>query len=310
MPAARREPTANGCWQPSSVELSIVIPARNEAQSIAGILQKLGGLDLGAAEILVIDDGSDDGTDAAAREHGARVVCHPYNIGNGAAVKTGLRHARGRWVLLMDGDGQHRPEDVSALLHHREHYHMVVGARAATDQAGWHRRVANRLYNRLATYVTEFPIQDLTSGFRVFRRADALRFIDLLPNTFSYSTTITLAFLRSGLTVKYVPVSMPSRLGRSKLQPWKDGTRFLLIIARIATLFAPARVFLPVAIFFLGGGLATYLYRYVTEGRFTNMAAFLISTGVIIFMMGLISEQIASLRMEMLSRPETPDEEQ
>jgi len=280
--------------------LSIVIPTRNEAEGIGRVLDELWNLGLENCEILVVDDGSDDGTGEVARRHGARVVRHPYNIGNGAAVKTGLRHARGRRVLLMDGDGQHRPADVPRLLAAMDDYHMVVGARDAAGQAGWHRLAANSVYNWLASYVTDFPVKDLTSGFRAMRRADALRFIELLPNSFSYPATLTLAFLRSGLTLHYVPVTMPPRRGHSKLRIWRDGTRFLLIIARISTLFAPARVFLPVSGFFFLAGIGTYLYRYVTEGRFTNMAAFLVSTAVIIFMLGLVSEQIAALRMERL----------
>jgi glycosyltransferase involved in cell wall biosynthesis len=290
-------------------QLSIVIPARNEAAMIARILEELRSLSLEDYEIIVVDDGSDDGTGDIAEAQGARVVRHPYNVGNGAAVKTGLRHARGQWVVLMDADGQHRPADVPALLRELEQHHMVVGARDAAGQAGWHRLAANTAYNWFATYITEFPVVDLTSGFRAVRRADALRFIDLLPNTFSYPATLTLAFLRSGLTLKYVPVRMPPRVGQSKLRIWKDGTQFLLIITRIATLFSPARVFVPVSGFFLVAGLATYLYRYLTEGRFTNMAAFLVSTAVIIFMMGLVSEQIASLRMERLSGANPADEE-
>lgn len=289
-------------------DLSIVIPARNEEQAIARILEELGRLQLGAHEILVVDDGSEDRTGDVARSAGARVIRHPYNIGNGAAVKTGLRHARGRWVLLMDGDGQHRPSDVPALLAEIDQYHLVVGARDRHGQAGWHRFAANTLYNWLASYVTEFPIKDLTSGFRAVRRADAIRFIDLLPNTFSYPATMTLAFLRSGLTLKYVPVHMPPRVGRSKLSVWKDGQRFLMIIARITTLFAPARVFLPVSALFFLLGMGLYLFRYFTIGRFPPSAIFLLSTSVIIFMMGLISEQIAALRMERLGSPKEPDE--
>jgi glycosyltransferase involved in cell wall biosynthesis len=284
--------------------LSVIIPACNEAPVIGRILDEIHALGLTDYEIVVVDDGSSDGTAEVARAHGARVIRHPYNIGNGAAVKTGLRQARGGRVVLMDGDGQHQPADIPALLRELDEYHMVVGARDRAGQAGWHRLAANTVYNWLASYVTEFPVKDLTSGFRAVRRSQALRFLDLLPNTFSYPATITLAFLRSGLTVKYISVQMPARVGHTKLHIGRDGARFLLIIARIATLFAPLRIFLPVSLFFLISGFGIYLYRYLTEGRFTNMAAFLISTGVIIFMMGLISEQIASLRMERLSHRE------
>ena len=255
-------------------------------------------LELPKCEIIVVDDGSSDGSAAAAMAAGANVVRHPYNIGNGAAVKSGMRAAKGKVIVLMDGDGQHKPEDIPRLLAGVEIFHMVVGARAKGSKLRIHRNLANVLYNLLASYVTRFKVEDLTSGFRVMRRRDALRFIDLLPNTFSYPTTLTLAFLRSGLTVKYVPIQTLYRAGQSKISLVTDGILFLLIITKIATLFAPFRVFLPVSVFFLLVGLGNYVYTYVTQNRFTNMSAFALSTAVIIFMLGLISEQIALLRME------------
>jgi len=290
-------------------DVTIVIPAFNEAPVIGSVLAGLRTLDLGDREMLVIDDGSTDETADAARAAGARVIRHPYNVGNGAAVKTGLRHARGRVVVLMDGDGQHRAADVPALVRELDAYDMVVGARVRSGQAGWHRRIANTVYNGFASYVTEFSIEDLTSGFRAMRRDQALPFIGLLPNTFSYPTTLTLAFLRSGLTVKYVPVGVESRVGRSKIRLWEDGTRFLLIITRIATLFAPFRVFLPVSGFFFLAGVAYYLYTYFTQNRFTNMGLLLFTTSVVIFMIGLVSEQIALMRMERLNPPPAATEE-
>jgi glycosyltransferase involved in cell wall biosynthesis len=279
-------------------ELSIVIPAFNEADNLAKVLGKFSGLNLPPIEIIVVDDGSVDDTAEVAESAGATVIRHPYNIGNGAAVKTGMRAARGKIILLMDGDGQHKPEDISSLLAEAEKYHMVVGARAKGSKLRVHRYAANAVYNLLASYVTGFRVQDLTSGFRLLARRDALRFIDLLPNTFSYPTTLTLAFLRSGLTVKYVPIQSLYRAGQSKISLISDGIRFLLIITKIATLFSPFRVFLPVSLFFLLAGMANYAYTYFTEGRFTNMSVFALTTAVIVFMLGLISEQIALLRME------------
>ncbi len=198
----------------------------------------------------------------------------------------------------MDGDGQHRPEDIPALLAETNDYHMVVGARGKGSKLRFHRYVANLLYNAFASYVTKFKVKDLTSGFRVLRRREALRFIDLLPNTFSYPSTLTLAFLRSGLTVKYVPIQSLYRSGQSKISLITDGIRFLLIISKIATLFSPFRVFVPVSVFFFLSGISNYVYTYVTQGRFTNMSVFLFTAAVIIFMLGLVSEQIALLRME------------
>lgn len=280
------------------VETSIIVPVYNEAANLEKLLGQIHGLDLPECEIIVVDDGSNDRSAEIAMTAGANVVRHPYNIGNGAAIKSGMRVAKGKFIVLMDGDGQHKPEDIPKLLAAAEIYHMVVGARAKGSKLRLHRNLANMVYNLLASYVTRFKVEDLTSGFRVMRRRDALRFIDLLPNTFSYPTTLTLAFLRSGLTVKYVPIQTLYRAGQSKISLVTDGILFLLIITKIATLFSPFRVFLPVSVFFFLGGLGNYIYTYVTQNRFTNMSVFALSTAVIIFMLGLVSEQIALLRME------------
>lgn len=280
------------------VELSIVIPVFNEAPHLAELLGGIRLLDMPSAEIIVVDDGSCDNSAEIAINSGASVVRHPYNIGNGAAVKSGIRAASGKWVLLMDGDGQHKFEDIPKLLAEAADYHMVVGARAKGSKLRFHRYVANAAYNLLASYVTRFKVQDLTSGFRVLSRRDALRFIDLLPNTFSYPTTMTLAFLRSGLTVKYVPIQTLYRSGQSKISLVTDGVRFFLIIAKISTLFSPFRIFLPVSILFFLAGAFNYAYTYWTEHRFTNMSALMFTAAVIVFMLGLISEQIALLRTE------------
>jgi glycosyltransferase involved in cell wall biosynthesis len=286
---------ASGC------EISIIIPVFNEAEKLSELLNNIRGLHLASSEIIVIDDGSTDGSADAAMAGGANVIRHPYNIGNGAAIKSGIRAAHGRLLVLMDGDGQHRPEDIPKLIAESRNYHMVVGARAKGSKRRFHRYIANVVYNLLASYVTRFKVKDLTSGFRLLSRLDAVRFIDLLPNTFSYPTTLTLAFLRSGLTVKYVPIQTLYRAGQSKISLVTDGVRFLLIITKIATLFSPFRVFLPVSLFFFFGGIANYTYTFVTQHRFTNMSVFLLTTAVIIFMLGLISEQIALLRMERQS---------
>ncbi|HEY7316195.1 MAG TPA: glycosyltransferase family 2 protein [Candidatus Binatia bacterium] len=290
----------------SACEISIVIPVFNEAGKLAELLNNIRALRLANSEIIVIDDGSTDGSADAAMSGGANVIRHPYNIGNGAAIKTGIRAARGRFLVLMDGDGQHRPEDIPKLIAESRNYHMVVGARAKGSKRRFHRYAANIVYNLFASYVTRFKVKDLTSGFRVLSRLDAIRFIDLLPNTFSYPTTLTLAFLRSGLTIKYVPIQTLYRAGQSKISLVTDGVRFLLIITKIATLFSPFRVFLPVSMFFFLGGMTNYVYTYVTAHRFTNMSVFLFTTAVIIFMLGLISEQIALLRTERLQAASQP----
>ncbi len=287
----------------SAVNVSIVVPAYNEAGQIASvlgsILAQLKQLE-GGWELLVVDDGSTDGTAAAAKavDPLIRVVQHPYNLGNGAAVKTGIRQACGEIVILMDGDGQHDPADIPRFVEGCRRFDMVVGARGRGSQAGWHRSVANSIYNRFATYVTGQKIADLTSGFRAIRREVAWRFLSLLPNGFSYPTTITLCLMRAGFSVSYIPIKAAKRSGNSKIRLFSDGTKFFLVIMKICMLFSPLRIFLPVSVYVFLMGLGYYGYTYWNSHRFTNMSMLLFTTSVQIFMMGLIAEQVAQMRFE------------
>jgi glycosyltransferase involved in cell wall biosynthesis len=278
-------------------EVTILLPAYNEELAIGATVAILKDR-YPDFEILVVDDGSTDNTVKEAIAAGARVRPHPYNIGNGAAIKTGLRAAAGEWIIMMDADGQHDPEDVARLLEYKESYDMVIGARTRSSETALHRDIANTIYNRLASYVCKFKVEDLTSGFRMVRKDAALQFIHLLPNTFSYPSTLTLAYLRSGLGVKYISIATKRRQGKSKIKLLQDGTRFFIIITKIATLFSPLRVFLPISLFFFITGFSYYIYTFITTNRFSNMSALLLSTSVIIFMMGLISDQITQLRYD------------
>ena len=278
-------------------KITILVPAYNEEQSIRNTVRTIRQM-YPDFEVLVVDDGSTDGTMKVSMEEGAHVWPHPYNIGNGAAIKSGLRSAAGEWVIMMDADGQHDPADIANLLEYKDKYDMVVGARSKGSKGAFHRNIANWIYNKAASYVTRVRIRDLTSGYRLVRRDVARKFIYLLPNGFSYPTTLTMAYLRSGYSVKYIPIRTIKRHGKSKIKLMKDGTRFLLIIARIATLYSPFRVFLPISfLFFLIGNLY-YIYTFITAGRFTNMSALMLSTSVIVFMMGLISEQVSLMRYD------------
>ena len=278
-------------------EETILLPAYNEAGVIGETIRAIRALHPDF-EILVVDDGSTDNTMREAMEAGANVWPHPYNMGNGAAIKSGLRCARGEWVLMMDADGQHKPEDIARLLEHKDRYDMVVGARTRQSETSAHRDLANWVYNRFASYVTRFKVEDLTSGFRLVRLSVARQFIYLLPNTFSYPSTLTLGYLRSGRTVKYIPIQTKARVGKSKIKLLKDGARFFLIITKIASLFSPFRVFLPISLGFFVTGLCYYAYTFLTQGRFTNMSALLFNSSIIIFMIGLVAEQISQMRYD------------
>ena len=282
----------------SGTKVSIIIPAYNEAAIIGDIVSDVKTL-YPDFDIVVINDGSTDDTAVAAQKAGAMVYSHPYNIGNGAAIKSGIRIASGDILVFMDGDGQHKPEDIAKLLEFFPDFDMVVGARSVSDQASLGRALGNKIYNWFASYVAKFSIKDLTSGFRAVKTNVARNFLYLLPNTYSYPTTLTLGTLRSGMSVKYVPVKIQKReTGKSNIKMIQDGVRFFMIIIRICTLYSPMRVFLPVSFAMFLLGLINYLYTFIMRNRFTNMSVFLFVTAILIFMMSLISEQICQMRFE------------
>ena len=286
----------------TDTKVSVVIPAFNESQTIADLIHRILQR-YPEFEVVVIDDGSDDNTAEVAADAGARVYSHPYNIGNGAAIKSGIRAATGEILVFMDADGQHDPEDMGRMLAHMPEFDMVVGARAKGSQASIGRSIGNKIYNWLGSYVSKFQIQDLTSGFRAVKADVARSFVYLLPNTYSYPTTITLGVLRTGRSVKYIPITArPRRKGNSNIRLVQDGIRYFMMIIRICTLYSPMRVFLPVSIIMFMLGSLRYLYSFITEGRFTNMSALLYVSAIIIFMMSLISEQICQLRFERRER--------
>ena len=292
------------------MEVSIIIPAFGEENAIAPVIERIHSVmnDLNLDyEVLVVDDGSPDGTALVAHNAGARVISHPYNMGNGAAVKTGIRNAQGRILVFMDGDGQHSPEVIPLLLETAKTYDMVVGARNQETEGSLHRNFANSIYNVLASYVCGRKILDLTSGFRVIHSQVAREFLGLLPNTFSYPTTITLAVVRSGYSLAYVPIKVLRRTGKSKIKLIRDGLRFLIIIFKITTLYSPLKIFLPTCLIMFLAGFGYGLFKVLVFGeRYGPTSAMLMTVAFVIFLIGLVSEQITQLRYERDSHFEEP----
>ena len=277
------------------MHISVIIPAKNEAASIGDVVGRIRSA-LPKTEVIVVDDGSTDRTPGLASEQGAKVISHPQSLGNGAAVKAGARAAEGEILVFLDADGQHDPADIPRLLEKLdEGYDMVVGARSSSSHANSARLAANGIYNVIASMVTGHRVPDLTSGFRAVKADLFRKFLYLLPNGFSYPTTITMAFLRAGFPVTFLPIIAQKRKGKSHIKPVRDGLRFMVIIFKIATLYAPLKLFLPTSALFFVTGAGYYLYSYATMGRFTNMTLLLFSAAVIVFLIGLISEQITSL---------------
>ena len=281
----------------SPAAVSVIVPAYNEEHAIAGLVAGLRASDAWH-EIIVVDDGSTDATAERATQAGARVVRHPYNKGNGAAVKTGIRSATGEYILIVDGDGQHKPEDARRLVSKLGEYDLVIGARSTGTQATHARRFGNSALNWLAGYLTDREIPDLTSGFRGARREYLREFLHLLPNGFSTPTTTTLAFIKAGYNVTFEPIEARQREGQSKIRLARDGTKFLMIILRIVTIFSPLRIFLPISIASVAVGTAYALWTIYWEMHIANSSVLLIIFGVIVFLVGLISEQISALRFE------------
>lgn len=277
--------------------VTVVVPAFNEAGSIAGVVTTL----LAAAawhEVLVIDDGSTDGTGEAARRAGARVVRHPYNKGNGASVKTAIRSSATDWIAIIDGDGQHPSEDAMRLVGRCGEFDLVIGARDARTQATAGRRIGNAVLNWLASYLTERPIPDLTSGFRVARREHLLEFIHMIPNGFSTPTTTTLAFIKAGYNVTFEPIGARQRVGTSKIRLASDGAKFLLILLKIITIFSPLRIFAPISALAFTVGAIYGAWNFAYHDRIPNGAVLALMFSVMVLLVGLVSEQIATLRFE------------
>ena len=275
--------------------ISVVLPAKNESGAIGQTIEKILQLQL-VNEIVVVDDGSTDNTRDIAEQAGAKVITHPYSKGNGAAIKTGVRNATADIIVFMDADGQHDPNDIKKMIEKIElGYDLVVGARQKGSQASVGRGIANQFYNHLASYMSDHKIEDLTSGFRAVRAEKFREFLYLLPNGFSYPTTSTMAFFRAGYSVTYIPIHAAKRIGKSHIRPVKDGMRFFIIIFKIATLFSPLKMFIPIAVMLFIMATAWYGYTLYEYHRFTNMSALLYTGSVMIFLMGLISEQITAL---------------
>lgn len=287
-------------------KLSVILPAKNEAESLDGLLPNIKAV-YPDAEIIVVDDGSQDETFEVALRHEVTCVAHPYSIGNGGAIKTGARAANGEIIVFMDADGQHHPEEIAKLIQQIDKgAAMAVGARNSDAQSTRTRSFGNRIYNRIASWIVGHEIPDLTSGFRAVIRKEFLRFLHLLPNGFSYPTTITMAFFREGLPIAYTPVTVTPNKGHSHVSILKDGLRFFLIILRVGTLYSPLKFFVPISSGFFMTGILYYVYTYFSSGQFTNMGALLLLTAVFIFLVGLVSEQITNLLYSVLStRAET-----
>lgn len=277
-------------------KISIIIPAKNEYEGLKILLPKL-RKKFSDCEVIIVNDGSEDNTEQICHENSVIIVNHPYSKGNGAAIKSGARIAKGDVFLFMDADGQHQVEDVERLIqeYKSENFDMIVGARDHKSQASIARLFGNGLYNKVASYMTGHKIDDLTSGMRIVDAKKFKQFLYLLPNGFSYPTTCTMAFFRAGYSVSYMPITAPKRVGKSHINIIKDGMRFFLIIFKIGTLYSPLKLFFPASLIFFLFGLVYYIYTYMTDGRFTNMGALLFSVSILVFLLGLISEQITAL---------------
>lgn len=279
----------------NSKKVSVVIPAKNEAAGLSGLLPRLKVLQE-VDEIIVVDDGSTDDTSAVCDSSDVIRIAHPYSKGNGASIKSGARAATGDVIVFMDGDGQHRPEEIPELLEkYSQGYDLLVGARSSSGQANWFRGLANSVYNKFASWMSGHKILDLTSGFRVVDAQKFKEFLYLLPNGFSYPTTSTMAFLRSGYSVGFAPIDVKKRIGKSHINLIKDGLKFFLIIFKIATLYSPLKLFSSVSMLLALSGLSYYAYTYLVFHRFTNMGMVLMLSAILVFLIGLISEQVSTL---------------
>lgn len=275
-------------------DYTVIIPAYNEEEGIVSVIKALNNI-ADKCEIIVVDDGSSDNTRKLASETGARIIHHPYNKGYGASLKTGIRNAKTDVVLLMDADGQHKPDDAFKLLQYMDEYDMVVGSRTSNSHVSTLRKPGKKILSIVANYLAGTKIPDLNSGFRAIRKSMVMDFMHILPNGFSFTTTITLAALTSGYSVKYVPIDAPKRVGKSKIKPFRDGFRFIMLIVRTISLFNPMKVALPVSVFFIFSGLAYAIDTIISTNHIASGALLALIAGTIIFFFGIIADQISVL---------------
>jgi glycosyltransferase involved in cell wall biosynthesis len=286
--------------------ISVILPVFEEKETVGvlipAIIDRL-GQEGESFEIVAVDDGSSDGTLEVLRglreQHPdlVHVVRHVYNKGNGAALRTGIRVARGEIVVCMDADGQHSPDEISQLTSLIPPYDLVIGARLEGYAGSWHRGAANRFYNALASWLTRTLVKDLTSGFRAMRRGVVLHFLPLFPAGFSAPSTTTLAFLKAGYNVTFVPVHVGKRgAGKSKIRLWSDGGRFVTLILRIIMLYDPLRIFLPTGVYVAIAGVVAAVAGILNARRLvvSGSAVLLLLAALVIWLLGLIASQIAT----------------
>ena len=280
-----------------SNKVTIIIPAYNEGKGLAGTLEGLMPIaDRSGWEVIVIDDGSTDNTADVVQMSGAKLASHPYNKGYGASLKTGIRNANGDIIVLMDSDGQHSGADIEKLLEHMDRYEMVVGARSRNVLV---RAPGKKLLSMVANFLSGKKIPDLNSGFRAVRKNTVISFLHFCPNGFSFTTTITLAYLREGFSVKYVPIEADVRVGRSSsVRFLRDGYKTFLLIIRVIVLFNPLKVYIPASLFIFSAGVIFTIYGIIAYGRAPNTGVLAILSSIILFFMGILADQISSIRRE------------
>ncbi|HUS51052.1 MAG TPA: glycosyltransferase family 2 protein, partial [Candidatus Paceibacterota bacterium] len=276
-----------------------IIPAYNEAQVIGRVLKEL-GRPVGCAEIIVVNDGSTDKTAEIASENGARVISHQYNKGYGSSLKTGILSVKTEIAIMYDADGQHRPEDLEKIAQIADKYDMVIGVRDKNSQKDWFRVPGKIILNIFAKILSGHKIPDLNSGLRSFKVSVIKQYLHLMPNGFSMSTTSTIAFLKMGHTINYIPIQTRFREGRRSSVEIKDGLKVLMLVLNLIVLFNPQRVFLPMSLFFFLLGIGYFIYYSLTVYvDVTSSMLLLIVVGVIIFFMGIICEHVSAIRREL-----------
>ena len=290
--------------------LSVILPIFEEEATIKKLIDELfstlGGADL-SFEIIAVDDGSNDGTIDVLKQlketytEDLIVAQHLENRGNGATLRTGISVASGDIVVTMDADGQHAPADILTLINHIPPYDLVIGARTESYSGSWYRNGANRFYNGFASWLTRKEIKDLTSGFRAMKRHAVTHFLSLFPDGFSAPTTTTMAFLKAGYNVNFVPIHVDQRtLGDSKIRLWSDGSRFVIIILRMIMLYDPMRIFMPTGIALTFLGVLSWLAGLWNAQRLVlpNSTILFFSSALLTWLLGLVSDQISNSRIQ------------